>query len=217
MNQTQITTDNYGYKTITEFNDQNEKIKETIYRPNETIHSLREFDPKTKKIIKFFHQNIENKILINEEYDPKTGKTTKSHKYRPDGSLHYILENNPAGKKIKYTFFRENNTLCYFEEYEPKTGKISKQAYFNDDGLLHSLVILIPKPGEENTHTFYRPDGSIKSRDWFKAGGIRINTIWYHPDGSIESEYQFDLSHLKKNRLTKQQPRSGRTNTTLYI
>ncbi len=100
--------------------------------------SIDEFDTDTGKRIRTINYDIrnENRVTSIQEYDTETGKIKKVTLYRRDGqTISTIKEINPKTENvIRWTSFRESQTISSISEYNAQNGRPSKTTYFYRDG-----------------------------------------------------------------------------------
>ncbi|NWN45715.1 DUF2963 domain-containing protein [Candidatus Phytoplasma pruni] len=88
----------YGYKVITEYNNNDQRVKETTYRPSfypdGYLDHIAYYDPQSQTCIKDLSYD-ENTLDYIEENDSQTGYMTKHIDYFPDGSIFYISTYDP--------------------------------------------------------------------------------------------------------------------------
>ncbi|NWN45764.1 DUF2963 domain-containing protein, partial [Candidatus Phytoplasma pruni] len=91
-NKTTTHIDSLGFKTITEYNANKRKIKETWYRSDGSPYYIKEFNPITKK-------------------------RTKYTEYK-NGTLYYIAYHHPQSDNFTIpTYYWSDNTLNHIKDY----------------------------------------------------------------------------------------------------
>ena len=142
---------NEKIRAIDEFVPQTGKKYRTI---NYILYkSIDEFDTDTGKRIRTINYDIrnENRVTSIQDYDEKTGNIKKVTLYRRDGqTVSTIKEINPETENvIRWTSFRESQTVSSISEYNSKNGKPSKTTYFYRDGqTVREVHDYNPKNGE---------------------------------------------------------------------
>ena len=100
--------------------------------------SIDEYDTDSGKRIRTINYDIrnENRVTSIQEYDLDTRKIKKVTLYRRDGqTISTIKEINPKTETvIRWTSFRESQTVSSVSEYNSKNGKPSKTTYYYRDG-----------------------------------------------------------------------------------
>ncbi|WEX19803.1 MAG: hypothetical protein QS2022_5630 [Candidatus Phytoplasma asteris] len=99
--------------------------KEIIYwkKDDKTIYSIKEYKPKTDKLVKCTYYNEDGKTInYIAEYYPQTGKEIKTINYSKDGTIKYICEIIIN----KQTFLQSNNNDC-FEDDDNKIEQLKEE------------------------------------------------------------------------------------------
>ncbi|AGL90613.1 DUF2963 domain-containing protein [Candidatus Phytoplasma australiense] len=160
------------------------ETNQTQERFNETHKNLDDLIEKLEKEIDEITSNDENE------------KPKKGPKYRPDGTLDYIIEIDPqTGNTIQYTqYYKDGERINYIHEYDPQTGNETKYTkYYKDGKTIYVIQEYDPQTGNETKYTKYYKDGKTIDyiTDYDPITEEPIKETYYNSDGTIKEEKTF--------------------------
>ncbi len=153
-------------RTIVQFDGEGRLIKEFESYNGKTVSSVIEYG-KSGSRLKYTIYRPNEKLLSITDYDPASGNKVKHSVFKDDGvNLNFVEEYDPVSRnKVKYSVFKDDGVnLNFVEEYDPANGNKVKQSVYKDDGVnLDYTIDYDPVSEDKLRTTWYNTDGSVNT------------------------------------------------------
>lgn len=168
----------------------------TYKEGSNTIDTVFEFEPETKKTIKSMHYSKNGEYIETvKEYDRTTGKESRITYCRPDGTPVYIKEFNPQTSNLERTIlYGENRLVFNIEEFDPESARKVKSSWYLKNKL-NNVTEYSSITGKKSKDTYYGKDGRtvIMVEEFNPENEKRIKAVYYTLDGKCVNKVdEFD-------------------------
>ena len=207
---------NDGSKTVYTYNQETgAKEKETTYRADNSVSSVKEYDQSGKNVVKAtnYRADENNTVSSVREYHPGTSTTKTYTEYRADGTMSSQQQNNNKGTTVSNlsyaadgttissgskTTYNTDGTVDKRETYSNGSSYVSEQ-YQYDNGKVTSYTAYNSNGSTNASSSYtidydYYTDGTLKSQTQTNGKNVVTNLSTYAENGTLLEQTRYSTS-----------------------